>query len=765
MKTLFLLSLVIIAGVFVLPTATSAATRTIADGGGNYDSIGTWVEGAVPTSSDDVVATATSDQLTVNVASAALSVNFTGYTNTLTMDATLTVSGDVTLVSAMTIAGSSELIVDATATLTSNTKTWPNALTLKGTNATPTSTFTLADNWTVSGTLTLGQASFSPTTTINGFAINASGSLTIAGDGGGGQSVTGTTNIVLNGTGIWSSSGEALGNNLTINTAGTITISGSVGYQTGTFTYTAGTVVTTGSTVTFGKSNNVSDTTAISMSGITWNNLVLQVGCTLPSGFSLNGNLTLMGAPSSTFTLSSNITVPGTLTLGQSSYNPTTTINGFTINAGGSLTVGAVNPSGGVTGTTNIVLNGTGTWSNSSTDALKNNLTINTAGTITISGTVYYNTGTLTVAEGTLDLDGNDLSLSSGSIVVEDGGILTLQGGETVTTPTLNSGSTVTYNGSGTYSSLLIGDAYHHLTFNGTGSYTLDAALDVDGNLTITDGTLISGGNSITVAGNWSNSDTYTHGNNTVTLDGTHQTISGTTTFNNLTKTTSSSSTLTFPASTTQTISGTLTLQGYTTRPLSLRSSSGGATASINPQGARTFQYLDVQDITNTNALTALCTPDCQNRGNNPGWKFGSSGNSGGNGGSTPTTYTYTPTLALPDTPVSFPISENPTIIADLQARINDLIAQIKALQAIQMVQGQTITYLFPRYLGYGDKGEDVLKLQQLLQTLTFLPASISPNGNFGPATRNAVKLYQKAHGIRQTGNVGPLTLKALNSL
>ncbi|MEK9135040.1 MAG: hypothetical protein AAB451_01970, partial [Patescibacteria group bacterium] len=106
------------------------------------------------------------------------------------MTAGLTISGSVTLVAAMTISGASGLTVNAAATLTSNTKVWPNALTCTG-----AVTFTLADNWNVDGLLTIGLNS----ATFNGFQITASAGLTHAGSGT--QVVSGTTNLILDGTG------------------------------------------------------------------------------------------------------------------------------------------------------------------------------------------------------------------------------------------------------------------------------------------------------------------------------------------------------------------------------------------------------------------------------------------------------------------------------------------------------------------------------------------------------------------------------------
>ena len=74
-----------------------------------------------------------------------------------------------------------------------------------------------------------------------------------------------------------------------------------------------------------------------------------------------------------------------------------------------------------------------------------------------------------------------------------------------------------------------------------------------------------------------------------------------------------------------------------------------------------------------------------------------------------------------------------------------------------------TSIYIFPRYLSYNDKGADVLKLQQILVKHKFLSAV--PTGHYGPATVAAVKKFQKANHIKQTGNIGPLTKGILDKI
>lgn len=128
----------------------------------------------------------------------------------------------------------------------------------------------------------------------------------------------------------------------------------------------------------------------------------------------------------------------------------------------------------------------------------------------------------------------------------------------------------------------------------------------------------------LNVAGNWIHSGgTFNHNSGTVILNGTDQTISGNTTFNNITKSVSAARTLTLTAGSLQTILGTVTFNGTSGNLLSLRSSSTNSQWSFDPQGTRTLSYLDVQDSNNTNG-TAITTSgnNITNSGNNTNWDF-----------------------------------------------------------------------------------------------------------------------------------------------
>jgi hypothetical protein len=70
-----------------------------------------------------------------------------------------------------------------------------------------------------------------------------------------------------------------------------------------------------------------------------------------------------------------------------------------------------------VSGTASINLIGTGTWIHTLTGVISNNLNINTSGTLTISGNVYYQTGTLTYITGKVVTKNSTLILGTSTLI------------------------------------------------------------------------------------------------------------------------------------------------------------------------------------------------------------------------------------------------------------------------------------------------------------------------------------------------------------
>ncbi len=338
-------------------------------------------------------------------------------------------------------------------------------------------------------------------------------------------------------------------------------------------------------------------------------------------------NLTFNGS-GGTWDLDANLDVNSTLTM----TNGTLDLNGYNLDLTGATfsNSSTLRLQGGETLTafTNDTDSGTvvydGTSSYSSLAAGNNyyNLTFNGSGGAWNSGGNMDVNGALTLTNGTLDLNGYNLDLTGGSFV--NNSTLRLQGAETLTAFTNDTDSgTVVYDGTGTYTSLAAGANYYHLQFNGSGgSWAAIADTDVDGNLTITSGTFKDGGKTVYLAGNWSNSGTFTP-TGTLYLNGGNQTISGSSTFNNITKTPSSQQTLTFENSQTQTVNGTLTLKGVSSDSrLLLRSNSNGTAWKMNPTGTRSVEYLDIKDSNNLNSTEIQCTSGCADSGGNTRWLF-----------------------------------------------------------------------------------------------------------------------------------------------
>ena len=396
-------------------------------------------------------------------------------------------------------------------------------------------------------------------------------------------------------------SGNGITLNGTFSGSGTITMTGTVTMNSGSVFSGFSTVAFTGSgtlTITCGSGSNTLNNVAV---------IVNSTGTRTQSGNCTVGAFTLTagtwGNPSAAATLS---------VTGNFAQNAATTFGGA------NLTVEFSSSSA------QDISKTAGTFSSI--------LTVNKTGSnaAKLTAALAASGQTCTVVEGTFDLNGQVFTCGS-TFTIEDGGTLQLQGGESPTAPTLNSGSTVKYTGDGdsAVDNYTIKDyAYHHLTIASTDSgdtfATPNTTEDANGNFTVSSGTFTAPSGNFTIAGNFAHSaGTFTHNSGSIVLDGTDQQITGATTFNNLTKSVTTARTLTFASSTTQTIAGTTTLKGQSGSLLTLVSSSPGTQWSFDPQGTRDIEFVDVADSNNINSSVLNCVGfNCTDSGNNTNWTF-----------------------------------------------------------------------------------------------------------------------------------------------
>ena len=558
-------------------------------------------------------------------------------------------------VNTVTIASGDTLVVTGTLTLTDG-RIGTGTVDARG-NITQASTFDGS-----SATIDFGDDGVAQTYTVNGgitpiirfdSAADASDSLTFT---------TAATVTELTATSGFSgaipitNSGDST---LTFTTwtqdAGTYDGSAQTAWNIGTFTRSAGSF-TAPTTVTSNGAN------------VTWN---------VPTSQTFN-NFTRNGTSALGITSGDTLIITGTLTLTNG------TVSTGTLEAQAGVTVQSTYDGGNApltfSGTANQSFDLTG-----ATGLYNGDININkTSGQVNLASDLVMDAASqdLTIVEGTLDLVGHALTVNgtSGTFVVQDGGVFELYGNETITlnasNPTLETGSTVRFTGDGdaasdTFTVTTLSASYYNLIINSTDgatdTYQLGAAIDMNGAFTLTAGTfdVTTSNFAMTVGGDWSNSGTFTARSGTVTLDGTDQTMSGATTFNNFTKSVAAAATLTLPASTTQTFLGTMTLAGASAgNRLSLRSSSAGTRALIDPQGTRTVSYLDVKDNNNANATAITCSTSCFDSGNNLNWLFPGIQVSAISGNTTEAGGTATFTVVLGSQPtgdVTIPIASDDT--------------------------------------------------------------------------------------------------------
>lgn len=417
------------------------ADFTVADGGGNINAGATYVGGVAPSSTDSIIFTATSGQLTVNTTFTISGFNLTNYTNTITFTALLNVSGNLNLgTGGYTQAGANGIVKTGTGSITSNGTTWSRFLKFQG-----TITVTLNDDLNLSGAITFQVNSNPDITTLNGFNIYHTGTF-IAGANGG--IINGTTKYYYTGTGTTYALGTSfnqIGIDFYLNGSGNFAITGTS--TTGIY-FTGNTKefkVITGTLVTSGLSALTIGGRIVDFGGSTVNNLRLV-------------NVT------QTVTLLSNTTVT-TLSIVQSA-SVTHTINGFTLSAS-TITQTTGTSTAIAAGTTNIDIVGTGSWTNSATGILRNNVTFKPTAITTVSGTIYYNTGTLAAESGcSVTTTGSTLNIGASTTLNTDGFV-------TWNNVSVSAAATITLNSTLSGSTLTLPNA--NVTFSGIGGFTFNA--------------------------------------------------------------------------------------------------------------------------------------------------------------------------------------------------------------------------------------------------------------------------------------------------
>ena len=204
------------------------------------------------------------------------------------------------------------------------------------------------------------------------------------------------------------------------------------------------------------------------------------------------------------------------------------------------------------------------------------------------------------------------------------------KGNETTFTTTNLNGGTIEYSDSALAANRAIMNwTYTSVTLkiNGSGSYAYELPANITcAGINIASGKLDATTNNrtITCSGDWTNAGTFTPRSGTATFNGTDQQITGSTTFNNVSKTDSSNNStdlsLTFAAGSTTTISGLLTLTGIDADDrVNVKSSNTGTQWKLNANGTFSVTYVEAQDSDASGGLT-IQHANSINGGNNKNW-------------------------------------------------------------------------------------------------------------------------------------------------
>ncbi|MFI5252756.1 MAG: hypothetical protein ACHQQQ_10035, partial [Bacteroidota bacterium] len=480
----------------------------------------------------------TSATFTLNATASGNTVNYTGTGQTL----------KVTSYYNLTLSGTGGETFGVITTVTGN-------LSLSGTSVTATTGAAL----TVSGNLSIASGN---TFTIAGFTLGVTGNTSVSGTLAF-SSITGTKtftgNVVVNSGGSWTETSNpafSFGGNL---------------QNDGTFTSNSGVHTFIGPADTLNGANGFSiANVTITSPGAYTNNTTLTVGTAL-SG---TGSLTQAASASAILNL------PGTFgisTMTATGVGNTVNYSGgietikpiayhnLTLSGSGAKTMtgvstinGNLSLSGTATATAATALNiggdvsiGSGTTLNVSTFAHQFGGSFSNSGTFTSTapGTItFYSTttgetiiGTLT---GTNDFTGiifngigggwtfNSPADVSGNFTITNGAVTAPSGNLNIAGSYSNAGTFTNNGGTVTFTSVATGktlsgsmtsaNAFNNVTFNGIGgAWAISSDADVNGNFTVTNGSVTAPSGNLNITGNYSNSGTLANNGGTITLNAT----------------------------------------------------------------------------------------------------------------------------------------------------------------------------------------------------------------------------------------------------
>lgn len=491
---------------------THAATITW-DGGGSTND---WSEGAnwtgapdntAPTSADIATFSSTSTKdatVDAGFAGSVLGVDInSGYTGTITQSRSLTIgsTGFDQAAGIYTASGQSIDINDGGFVLSSGAFTAPSTMDIERSFNVSGGTFThnsgtVTFNGTSSGddtTITCGASTFylvvidkvsSGDVIVNSGCTLPLGNSAISGSGATGAIIINNGNITV-GTGTWTIRGS-----YTQNTGSTLTFTGTTidlngGAGGGDMTLSDGTF-TASSMTTFSLEGDLANTANILPSNL---NMTIDGNSTghdssINCGTATFSSITAGKSSTGDVLFASNCTTGGLTYSGGLFLN---TASAYTIFVTGAFSQTYSSSLGGSNLT--IEFSGSSAQTISKTAGTFSSIfKVNKSGSNAASLSTPFTTSTqaCTVAAGIFDLNGKDFTCGS-TFTVQNGGTLKLLGNEISTTPTLDSGSTVTYKGDGDGSADTYGItnwSYQHLTTNFTDSQDiLSPSVDLSSNL------------------------------------------------------------------------------------------------------------------------------------------------------------------------------------------------------------------------------------------------------------------------------------------